>query len=330
MTDLAPVLTKFLTVYLQQDRGFSALTVDSYTDSFRLLVVFAEERLNIQPCQLQIEQLDVALILDFLDHLERERNSSARTRNVRLAAIKSFFRYVQYQKPACLELCRQVQAIPMKRSDDTLIEHLEPAELKALLNAPDISTPSGIRDQAMLYITYACGLRVSELTGLQLQHLSLPGLESVHILGKGRTERVLPLWQETRKVIRAWLAVRPDNGDPHLFFNARNRPISRHGVAQRLKVHVKTAAREMPSIANKRVTPHVLRHTVAMDTLAATGDSRKVSEWLGHRSMSSTECYLRKDPAKKLQMLGVWRPVPIEKGKFEGSKDQLMAMLNAA
>lgn len=280
------------------------------------------------PCSLNVEDLDVPLVLDFLEALEVEQENSAQTRNVRLAAIKAFFRFVQYREPTCMQLCQQVQNIPAKRFEQNLIEHLEPDETRAILNAPDTSTRFGIRDQAMLYVTYACGLRVSELTGLRFEDLDLPGLATVHVMGKGRSERILPLWEETRAVLRSWLAIRPDTAEPHLFLNARSGPMTRHGFAHRLAIHVATAANAVPSIGNKRVTPHVLRHTIAMDTVAATGDIRKVSEWLGHRSMQSTDPYLRKDPHRKLEMLDAVRPVPITKGNFTGAADKLMAMLN--
>ena len=328
MTDLAPLLTTFFVTYLPRDRALSSCTIKSYAYCFRLLLAFAAERCGKPPCGLDVEDLDVPLVLDFLEALEVERENSAQTRNVRLAAIKAFFRFVQYREPACLHLCQQVRNIPAKRFEQTLIEHLEPEETRAILNAPDTTTRFGIRDQAMLYVAYACGLRVSELTGLQLEDLDLPGLASVHVMGKGRSERVLPLWEETRVVLRNWLAIRPDTTEPHLFLNARDRPMTRHGFAHRLAVHVATATNVVPSIGNKRVTPHVLRHTIAMDTLAATGDIRKVSEWLGHRSIQSTDPYLRKNPRRKLDILDAVRPVPVTKGNFTGTTDKLMAMLN--
>ncbi len=328
MTNLAPLLTTFFVIHLPRDRALSSRTIESYAHCFRLLLAFAADRCRKPPCRLDVEDLDVPLVLDFLDALEVERENSAQTRNVRLAAIKAFYRFVQYREPACLQLCQQVRNIPAKRFEQTLIEHLEPDETKAILNAPDTSTRSGIRDQAMLYATYACGLRVSELTGLRLEDLDLPGLATVHVMGKGRSERVLPLWEETRAVLRSWLAIRPDTAEPNLFLNARGRPMTRHGFAHRLAIHVATATNEAPSLGNKRVTPHVLRHTIAMDTLAATRDIRKVSEWLGHRSMQSTDPYLRKDPRRKLDMLDAVRPVPITKGNFRGTTDKLMAMLN--
>lgn len=327
MTNLAPLLTTFFVTHLPRDRALSSRTIESYAHCFRLLLAFAADRCGKLPCSLAVENLDVPLVLDFLEALEVERENSTQTRNVRLAAIKAFFRFVQYREPACLQLCQQVRNIPAKRFEQTLIEHLEPEETGAILKAPDTSTRSGIRDQAMLYVTYACGLRVSELTGLRLDDLDLPGLATVHVMGKGRSERVLPLWEETRAVLRNWLAIRPDAGS-HLFLNARGGPMTRHGFAHRLAIHVATATNVVPSIGNKRVTPHVLRHTIAMDTLAATGDIRKVSEWLGHRSMQSTDPYLRKDPRRKLDMLDAVRPVPITKGNFTGTTDKLMAMLN--
>ena len=195
MTELASHLGVFLREHLPRDRNASRHTVQSYADSFQLLVCFAAERLGVRPCRIQIEQLTAPLILDFLDSLERERNNTIGTRNVRLAAVKSFFRYLEFRAPACLDLARQVHAIPMKRRDEAMVESLNRDELRTLLDAPDPTTGAGVRDRAMLHLTYAAGLRVSELIGLMCEDLARPHLDTVRVTGKGRRERVLPLWQ---------------------------------------------------------------------------------------------------------------------------------------
>ena len=219
----------------------------------QLLVCFAAERFGVRPCRIQIEQLTAPLILDFLDSLERERSSTIGTRNVRLAAFKSFFRYLEYHVPACLDLARQVDAIPMKRRDEAMVESLNRDELRVLLDAPDPTTGAGVRDRAMLHLTYAAGLRVSELIGVMCTDLALPHLDTVRVTGKGRRERVLPLWRETRSALRDWLRVRPDNtGHDHLFLNARGKAITRHGFAHRLRLHATTARQRMPSSEGER------------------------------------------------------------------------------
>ncbi len=330
MTALAPHLSSFLLEYLPRDRNASRHTTESYAYGFQMLVCFAADRLGIRPCQIEIEQLTAQLILDFLDHLEKTRNNKVRTRNARMVAIKSFFRYLEYRAPACLELSKQVQAIPKKRYTQALVDYLTHDELYALLDAPNIKTALGVRDLAMLHLTYAAGLRVSELVSLKIPDLNPPALDMVHVIGKGRRERVLPLWKETRAVLKGWLKIRPVTGDDEVFLNARGAAMSRHGFAHRLNLHVKVAQQKVPSIAKKKVTPHVLRHTCAMHTLEATGDIRKVSLWLGHSCMQSTEIYLRVDPAEKLDMLAHGVPPQVRKGTFKGATDKLLAILATA
>jgi len=327
MTALAPHLSSFLLEYLPRDRGASRHTTDSYAYSFQLLVCYAAQRLKVKPSELALEQLGAELILDFLNHIETDRANKARTRNARLAAFKSFFRYLEYRAPACLSQSMQVHAIPSKRVVQPLVAYLSRDELQAVLDAPDGHSASGLRDRAMLHLAYAAGLRVSELTSLRLDDLAQPGLDTVHILGKGRRQRVLPLWKETRAVLRDWLHIRPNDGVDALFLNQRGEPMTRHGFASRLAAHVEGAARKAPSLARKRVSPHVLRHTCAIHTLEATGDIRRVALWLGHSSIQSTEIYLRVDPVHKLEILDAGSAPSIRKGIFTGVSDRLLAML---
>ena len=330
MTELADHLGVFLREHLPRDRNASRHTVQSYADSFQLLVCFAAERLGVRPCRIEVEQLTAPLILDFLDTLERERNNTIGTRNVRLAAFKSFFRYLEFRAPACLDLARQVHAIPMKRGDEAMVESLNRDEVQALLDAPDPTTAAGVRDRAMLHLTYAAGLRVSELIGLTSTDLARPHLDTVRVTGKGRRERVLPPWQQTRAALRDWLCVRPDTGQDHLFLNARGKAMTRHGFAHRLELHATTARQRMPSMTGKRIFRHLLRHSCAAHTLEATGDIRKVSLWLGHASIQSTEIYLRSDPIGKLDVLAARLPPAIRKGSFKQAPDRLLAILNDA
>jgi len=330
MTDLAPHLSRYLLEHLPRDRGASRHTIDSYAYSFQLLIGFASRRLRVRPCELQVEQLGSELILDFLDHIEADRANAPRTRNARLAAFKSFYRYLEHRAPACLHVALQVHAIPSKRFKEPLVDYLTRPELQALLDAPDRRTASGVRDRAMLHLAYAGGLRVSELVSLRLDHVRQPSVDTIRVLGKGRRERILPLWKETRTVLKDWLRVRPPSPDQAVFLNARGEPMTRHGFASRLAVHLQTARTAAPSLARKTVTPHVLRHTCAMHTLEATGDIRRVALWLGHASVLSTEIYLRVDPAEKLGILDAGAPPQIKKGTFTGVSDRLMAMLVSA
>lgn len=329
MTVLAPHLSTFLREHLPRERKASQHTCEAYAYSFQLLVCFTADRLGTRPSRLEIEQLDAPLILAFLEHLECERGNSARTRNARLAAVNSFFRFLEYRLPVCLDQSRRIHAIPMKKTDEVLVGYLTRDELRALLDAPDPHVASGVRDRAMLLLTFAAGLRVSELVGLRVDQLDCQALSSIHVMGKGRRERVLPLWKETATVLKAWLAIRPRDGALELFLNAVGRAMTRSGFKYILAKHVATAARRQPSIADKRVTPHVLRHTCAMHTLQATRDVRKVSLWLGHASLQSTEIYLRADPSEKLAALAAMAPPTLKPGRFR-APDKLLAMLNAA
>ena len=326
MTALAPSLASFLREHLPRERNASPHTVATYAHAFGLLLRYAAERLDRRPTDLTIEDLDPDLILGFLTHVEQERGNTARSRNARFAAIRSFFRYLEYKVPACLEQALRVRSLPMKKTDKALIDYLTRDEMNALLAAPDSTTVVGLRDRAMLHLTYAAGLRVSELLALQIGDFPDRSFAMVRVLGKGRRERVLPLWQETRNVLRAWLAMRPPVQAKELFVNRDGLPLSRDGFAHRLALHVAAAAKKRPTLSKKRVTPHVLRHSCAMHTLEATGDIRKVSLWLGHASLQSTEAYLRVDPAEKLAILAANAPPAVPKGKFR-TPDKLLAML---
>lgn len=326
MTPLAPHLSAFLREHLPRERGASQHTIAAYAHCYRLLLTFAAERRKIRPSRIALEDLDAGLITGFLDHLERERANSVRSRNARLAAIHSLFRFLEYRVPSCLEQARRIHAIPMKRSDQPLVGYLTREEMEALLAAPDLSTRQGSRDLAMLHLGFAAGLRVSELVGLHLDQFDDGTMPSLHVIGKGRRERILPLWQETARELRRWIAVRPARGDPQLFLNAAGRAMSRSGFEYILGKHVVTAAKAAPSIAAKRVTPHVLRHSCAMHTLQATGDVRKVSLWLGHASIQTTEMYLRADPTEKLEALTAMGPPSLKRGRFT-VPDKLIAML---
>jgi site-specific recombinase XerD len=328
MTALAPYMSSFLREHLPKERRASLHTCEAYAHGFRLLVSFAASRFGVRPYRLEVEQLDAPLILAFLEHIEAERENSARTRNARLAAINAFFRFLEYRLPSCLDQASRIHAIPMKKIDEALVGYLTRDELQALLDAPDARTRLGIRDRAMLHLAFAAGLRVSELVGLCLDQLDQPALSTIHVLGKGRRERVLPLWKETANALKAWLAVRPATREPTLFLNALGRAMTRAGFEYILAKHAVKAARSQPTIASKRVTPHVLRHTCAMHTLQATRDIRRVSLWLGHASLQSTEVYLRADPTEKLEALATTSAPMFKPGRFR-APDKLLAMLNS-
>jgi integrase/recombinase XerD len=326
MTPLAPHLTAFLRERLPRERGASLHTCDAYAYAFQLLLDFAAKRLRTQPSALTLEQLDVPLILSFLENLESTRGNSARTRNARLAAIKSFARFVEYRVPSCVQQVRSLLAVPSKKTDERLVAYLTREEMQAVLDAPDPRSRAGVRDRAMLHLAFAAGLRVSELVGLRLDEVALQPAPAIHIRGKGRRERVLPLWKVTTKALRAWLAVRGEAPCPEIFLNARGGPLTRDGFEYVLATHVRTAMEKTPSLKKKRVSPHVLRHTCAMHTLEATRDIRKVALWLGHSSVETTEIYVRADPSAKLEAIDGVLPPGLRRGRFR-APDKLLASL---
>jgi site-specific recombinase XerD len=291
-----------------------------------LLVCFAADRYKSRPSSLSLEQLDAPLVISFLEHLEVDRGNSTSTRNARLAAIKSFFHFIEYRQPSAIDQVHRILAIPAKKTDEPLVPYLDRNELQALLDAPDPSSRSGIRDRAMLHLAFAAGLRVSELIGLRLTDLQLHPDPCVRIRGKGRRERLLPLWKETVTALRAWLTVRGEIEIREFFVSARGIPLARSGFQYILSKHVQTASEICPSLFQKRVSPHVLRHTCAMHILQATHDVRKVSLWLGHATMKSTEIYLRADPTAKLAALDAGVAPALRRGRFT-APDKLLAML---
>ena len=330
MTLLAPLITGYLRDYMPGQRGYSPHSCETYAHSFRLLFAFAAKRTGTRPAQLHVEQLDAKLIIDFLAHIEGERGNGAATRNLRLAAIKSFMRYIEYRVPSALEQIGQIQAIPTKRHDQRLIRHLTMEEVRAILNAPDVTTRLGIRDRAMLHLCFAAGLRVSELVGVPLENLSLRRPASILIRGKGRKERSLPLWKETTTDLRAWLAVRGPVRASELFINAEGAPMTRAGFEYVLDKHTRAAAEVCPSLAGCSVSPHQLRHSCAVIMLQATGDIRKVALWLGHADIRTTEVYLRMDATEKLEAVEAVLPPELRRGRFKAPDALIASLIDAS
>ena len=328
MTPIAPLITNFLREHMPIEQGCSPHTCETYAYAFRLLFIFASKRLGVKPSQICLEQIDTALILDFLAHIEEQRGNCAATRNGRLAAIKAFIRYVEFRVPSALTQAQQIHAIPGKRHDQALVRHLTREEVQSILNAPNITTRLGIRDRAMLHLCYAGGLRVSELVSLPLESLSLQRPPSIRVLGKGRKERCLPLWKETAADLRAWLAVRGAVPVPELFVNAEGAAMTRAGFEYILNKHVNTATASCSSLSERSVSPHQLRHSCALTILRATRNIRKVALWLGHADTRTTEIYLRVDPSEKLEVVEAVLPLGLRRGRFK-APDALIASLFA-
>jgi integrase/recombinase XerD len=326
VTPVAPLITGFLREHMPLEQGCSPHTCETYAHAFRLLFVFASERLGITPSKICLEHIDATLVLAFLAHIEDQRGNCAATRNGRLAAIKAFIRYVEFRVPSALAQARQIHAIPSKRHDQGLVRHLTLDEIRAILNAPNITLRLGIRDRAMLHLCFMGGLRVSELVGLQLQNVSLQRSPSIRVLGKGRKERCLPLWKETAADLRAWLAVRGPTTVPEFFLNAEGLAMTRAGFEYILDKHVCTAIKACPTLNGRSISPHQMRHSCALTMLRATRDIRKVALWLGHADIRTTEIYLRVDPTEKLEAVEVALPLGLRRGRFR-APDELIASL---
>jgi integrase/recombinase XerD len=316
MTPIAPHITAFLRERLPLQRGASVHTCESYVYTFQLLFEFASIRFKVTPSKLNLEQIDAPLVMDFLGHIESVRGNSASTRNARLAAIKSFMRFVEHRVPSVLEQSLRVLAIPSKKTDVPLINYLSISEMQAILNVPDIRTRAGIRDRAMLHLCFVAGLRVSELVGLPLSAVMLQPTPTIRVMGKGRKERCLPLWKQTAADLRSWLAVRGEVPTPELFINARREPMTRKGFTYLLDKYAQLAMENCLSLKGKNISPHVLRHSCAMMLYQATGDLRKVSLWLGHAQMQTTEVYLRADPTEKIDAIDKVIPPTLKRGQF--------------
>jgi len=328
MTPIAPHLTAYFQQRLPMERRASHNTSESYAYAFKLLLEYASERLKVPPSQLAIEQVDAPLVVGFLNYLETERANGPSSRNVRLAAIKSFMHFLEYRVPSALDQIRRILAIPSKKTETRLVRHLTVEEIQAILDAPEPTGWAGIRDRAMMHLCFAGGLRVSELISLRTDDVTLQPQTSVLVHGKGRRERCLPLWKTTTTALRTWLTVRGTARVPELFLNARGEPLTRSGFEYILAKHVHTAAKTRPSLATKRVSPHVLRHTCALTVLQATKDLRKVALWLGHAHMQTTEMYTRADPSVKLEALQDMIAPKLRSGRFKAT-DELIASLKS-
>jgi integrase/recombinase XerD len=326
MSMLAPTLQAFFTDRLTRQRNASPHTIAAYRDTLRLLLAFAHQQTGKQPCQLDLDDLDAPLIGAFLDHLEHERHNSIRTRNARLAAIRSLFRYAALEHPEHAETISRVLAIPPKRFERALITFLTDTEIDALLAAPDRDTWTGRRDHAMLLLAIQTGLRASELTTLKCSDIHLGTGPHVSCLGKGRKHRITPLTKQTVAVMRAWLTERTGHPQNPAFPTRTGRALSRDALQRRLATHTTAAARACPSMTTKTITPHVLRHTAAMRLLHAGIDTSVIALWLGHEHVETTQIYLHADMALKETALARTTPPDTPPGRYQ-PPDTLLAFL---
>ena len=324
--NFAGLLEKYFTDRLMRQRQASPHTIASYRDTFCLLLRFAQDRLKKSPSMLMLEHLDAPFVAAFLDHLEKERGNGARSRNARLAAIHSFFQYAALHAPDHSALIQRVLAIPNKRYDRTQIEFLTHREIEALLAAPDVSTWSGRRDRTLLLVAVQTGLRVSELVGLRCEDVELGRGAHVRCLGKGRKERCTPLRKDAVRALRGWLRERnPQLSDP-LFPSTRGGPLGPDGVEYLLAKHLATARKRCSSLKKKHVTPHVLRHSAAMELLQAGVDRSVIALWLGHERPDTTQIYLHANLDLKEHALAKTTPLNVQPGRYRPD-DELLAFL---
>jgi integrase/recombinase XerD len=328
MTALAPTLQAFFSDRLTRQRHASPHTIAAYRDTWRLLLTFAAHRAGKQPSQLDLSDLDAPMISAFLDHLEHERGNTPRTRNARLAAICSLFRYAALRHPEHAQVIARVLAIPPKRYDKALVTYLTEPELAALLAAPDRSTWAGRRDHALILLAAQTGLRVSELTGLTTSDVHLGAGAHVSCHGKGRKDRITPLTAGTIAVLRTWMAERGGQPGQPLFPARTGGRLSRDAIERRLTRHTATAAATCPSLKTKNVTAHTLRHTTAMRLLHAGTDTSVIALWLGHEQTDTTQIYLHADLAIKEKALARTTPPDTRPGRYK-PPDQLLAFLEA-
>ncbi len=322
------LLGTYFTQRLISQKQVSPHTIASYRDTFRLLLDFAQKRLHKQPSSLALQDLDTPLIAAFLESLESNRGNIARSRNLRLTAIKSFFKYAAYQEPAHSAQIQRILSIPAKRVSKTLVAFLTRPEIDALLAVPDKGKWGGRRDYAFMLVAVQTGLRLSEMTGLLRSHVQLGTGPYVQCLGKGRKERCTPLAKQSVKVLKAWLREPTRYGSDILFPNARGGRLSADGVEYIVSKYLAIARQKCPSLQRKHVTPHVLRHSAAMELRAAGVDLSTIALWLGHESVETTQIYLDADLALKDKALAKTRPINGKVGRYKPS-DRVLSFLKS-
>jgi site-specific recombinase XerD len=325
---LAPTLQAFFTDRLALQRQASAHTIAAYRDTAKLLLVFTEKQTGKQPSTLDITDLDAPLIGAFLTHLETDRGNSVRTRNARLAAIHSLFRYAALRHPDQAAVIQRVLAIPPKRFDRTLITYLTEDEITALLAAPDQSSWTGRRDHALLMLACQTGLRATELTRLTISDLHLGTGGHVSCLGKGRKQRITPLTAGTITVLHAWLTERAGLPTDPVFPTRRGTPLSRDALQRRVSTHAATAARSCPTLREKKISPHVLRHSAALRLLHAGVDTSVIALWMGHENTATTQVYIHADLALKERALARTAPHDAPPGRYQ-PPDTILAFLES-
>jgi site-specific recombinase XerD len=316
----AALVQEFFTDYMVQQRALSPCTVASYRDAFVLLLRFAEQRLRKQPTALQLADIDQSFLASFLDHLERDRNNSPRSRNIRLAAVRSFLKFAARRDVANLNVIQQALAVPMKRFDRSMVGFLSREHMLAVMDVPT-ETWLGQRDRLLLTLLYNTGARVSEIIAIRVADVVLGATSSIHLHGKGRKQRSLPLWKTTARDLRAWLHLnRHLNADSPLLATRDGKAMTRANASQRLKLAVKAATARYPELARRSVSPHVIRHSTAMGLLQSGVEPSAIALWLGHESPSTTHMYVEADLKMKERALARLKPLDVKAARYRPPK----------
>jgi integrase/recombinase XerD len=323
---VGPLLQLFFVDYLHAQRRASPETVSSYRDTWRLLLQYINEKHGIAPVSLTIPELKPSMILSFLDYLEKTRKNSIKSRNVRLAAIRAFFRLVALNEPACVHQASTIMAIPTKRTTKRLVHFLSREEIDALIAAPDLARLTGRRDHALLLTLYNSGARASEIISLRKSQISFGTCSFLRLHGKGRKERTIPLWSTTSAVLQTWLRDSAYLENDLVFTSANDQVLTRNGLNYILQRAVKKASQSCSSLTTKTVTPHMLRHTTATHLLQSGVDISVIALWLGHESIETTHIYLESDLDTKEKALNKLAPAGAEVPRFKAT-DEILSFL---
>ncbi len=320
----------FIIQFLSSEKGVSKNTVLAYRDALKLILKYCAEQLKMKIDKLPCDQIDDEIVRKFLNYLEQQRGCSPSTRNARLAALKTFFYYLGREVPECLDNSRKIDAIPQKKTPHKTADYLDTNELKAIIDSIDTASRNGIRDKALLLLMYNTGARVQEVVDIKLNDLRLDAASQVKLTGKGKRERACPLWEDTVKAINAYISERKSKKDTesHLFLNDRGDSITRFGIRYIIKKYTDKAIKEQPSLKQKKVSPHTLRHTTAMHLLQAGNELNMVRLWLGHANLNTTHMYVEINMKMKKDILSKAQPPELKYEKKKWQKTEILAWLD--
>ncbi len=320
----------FLIQFLPNERGLRENSILAYRDALKLLLKFCSERLKIKIDEAPCEGIDDGVVRGFLDYLEQERGCMANTRNARLAALKTFFRYLGREAPECLNVTQKINAIPQKKVAHKTVDYLDTDELKAILDSVDVSSRNGSRDKALLLFMHNTGARVQEVADVKLEDLRLDKASQVKLTGKGDKQRVCPLWPETIEVIKAYLSERRPKyeNEKYLFLNAKGESITRFGIRHIVKKYTDKAVSKQPSLKRKKVSPHTFRHTTAIHLLQSGNELNLIRLWLGHASLNTTHMYVEIDMKLKKEILSKTLPPDLKREEKKWQNPEILEWLD--